>query len=168
MGSIPVRATKNKMEHFLIDGYNLIYSNESLKNLLKNYPVEARERLVQMVSDFIGRKKINATIIFDGAEEVLKKHKPREHIRVIYSYMHSADTEIKNLIDASKNKKKLMIVSSDNEIQNYAKVCGAKFMRSQEFIAILKSKRTETEFHKKSDLTKGEVDYWLKIFNNEN
>ncbi|MEK7818415.1 MAG: NYN domain-containing protein [Bacteroidota bacterium] len=154
------------MIHYLIDGYNLIYINESLKKHLLNNAQQARERFVEMISDFVGAKNIRTTIVFDGVESVDKnRHKPRPHIRVIYSHHHKADSEIKNLIDASKNQSKLIIVSNDNEIQNYAKVSGAKFIRAQEFFTKIKSRSGKKEFVKNSEITKGEVEYWLKIFN---
>ena len=58
-----------------------------------------------MLNDFdLLVQKIRATVVFDGVEPVDKnRHKPRPHIRVIYSHHHSADSEIIHLIDGQES-----------------------------------------------------------------
>ena len=51
------------------------------------------------------------------------------------------------------------------KFKNMQKVSGAKFIRAQEFFTKIKSRSGKKEFVKNSEITKGEVEYWLKIFN---
>jgi predicted RNA-binding protein with PIN domain len=88
---------------------------------------------------------------------------------ITHSY-DNADGLIKAIIDRSKNKKLLNVVSSDNEIKWYAGDSGCNVISSKSFWDELKIRRTQKENllresnEKPQDVTKGEVEYLLKQF----
>ncbi|MFN3492666.1 MAG: NYN domain-containing protein, partial [Anaerolineales bacterium] len=65
-----------------------------------------------------------------------------------------------------KSTKNWMVVSSDREVQSAAKVYGAKFVSSEEFVKLLQE--TLSAVHKKNDeetnISAKEVEEWLRLF----
>jgi predicted RNA-binding protein with PIN domain len=116
------------MIHYIIDGNNLIGKVSELK---KNPDKQsAREKLALLLERFFHRKKIKVSLHFDGFEnEVIKV----SGINIKYSLNRPADELIKKQIESSKNTKSIVVVSSDNEIISFAKVCGCKVLKSEEF-----------------------------------
>ena len=68
------------------------------------------------------------------------------------------------MIEHSKNRSLLVIISSDREILNFAKVCSCQTYTSNYFANLLSE--TNDTITEKSDapLTKAQIDEWLKIF----
>lgn len=68
------------------------------------------------------------------------------------------------MIEHSKNRSLLVIISSDREILNFAKVCSCQTYSSNYFANLLSE--TDDSVSEKSDVTlsKSQIDEWLKIF----
>ncbi len=153
------------MQHFIIDGYNVIHAIPSLKKTLAHNGETARELLIHSVAQFTHKKKFRCTIVFDGtAPNNTVKQSTHAPVHVLFSFPHSADAKIKQMIEQSKIRSSLVIISSDREIMNFAKVCSCQTHSSKHFANLL-SETTDTVAEKSdAPLSKSQIDEWLKIF----
>ena len=151
--------------HYIIDGYNLLHAIPALKQQLTHDGFQARERLIAAVSRLTFRKKFRCTIVFDGTKPTdippSPSHAP---IHVVFSAPLTADTKIRDMITASKNRTQLVIISSDHEILNYAKVCSCTTHTSKYFAGILFEESDHGEEKEDVPLTKNQLDDWIKLF----
>lgn len=152
-------------QHFIIDGYNVIHAIPSLRKTLAHDAQSAREMLIHSVAQLTHRRKFRCTIVFDGSSPIdSSKQSPHAPVHVIYSFPQIADAKIKQMIEQSKNRSQLVIISSDREILNFAKVCSCQTHSSKHFANLLsQSDDTGTE---KSDvsLSQSQINEWLKLF----
>ncbi len=133
---------------YIIDGYNLIHKSAKLKNVFLENPQTARELLVSTLSDFFGTRKDKCIVVFDGNLNIPSALSTPK-VRVIFSIPpDKADNEIKKIIlsKSINERKNFIVVSSDNEIINCAKACGAGRISSEEFLKML-NPRNETSLH---------------------
>lgn len=135
------------MNHFIIDGNNLIGKIHSLKN--SSDKKSARQKLALMLERYFDKKKVKVSLHFDGFEnEAIKV----SGMKIYYSQNRSADELIKKEIEGIKNQKSVYVVSSDLEIISYAKVCGCHVIKSEEFYnQILNQNNSKNEDEKPSD-----------------
>lgn len=116
--------------HLIIDGYNLLGGSEIRSGHLES----SREMLLHDLAAYRHRKRHLITVVFDGWQQG-RSTEQREHragLQVIYSRRgERADQVIQRL--AREYGSDCAVVSSDHEIINAAKACGAFVMGSQEF-----------------------------------
>jgi len=118
------------MKDYLIDGNNLIGKIPNLQSLQKKDKESARERLVLLLERYFHSRKIRVTIYFDGYRNSGIK---TNAFKINYSDSKTADEIIKKDISLSKNPRNLIVVSSDNEIAGFAKVCACEVILSEKF-----------------------------------
>ena len=151
--------------HYIIDGYNLIHAIPSLKKLLTHDAFQAREQLAYLISRLTYKKKFRCTIVFDGVKPPPPHPSPAHSpVHIVFSSPLSADAKIKSMIEQSKNRSQLVIISSDREIQNFAKICSAETHASKYFSNLLFEEPDTGEEKDAGTLSKSQVDEWLKIF----
>lgn len=96
---------------------------------------EARAHLVSLIEIHSpqGSAKNFVTIVFDGKTGVWgPRHMGSVHI--LFTCEESADEKIKRMVTQADNKKCLVVVSNDKDIQYYVRSQGAKVMSVQEFL----------------------------------
>ena len=152
---------------YIIDGYNLIFAEPSLAGLMKDHPEIARKRLLDRIYIFQVNRKHNITVVFDGKIGISANEKHPPGIKVIFTKQITADRQIRNFIEAVRNPKQVMVVSSDyKDIGVYAKNCGVGCLTSEQFLELLDefeiTHRGKPE--KPDTVSKAEVNYWLKRF----
>jgi hypothetical protein len=152
------------MQHFIIDGYNVIHAIPSLKNLLAHDAESAREQLIYLVAQLSTKRKFRCTIVFDGHAPAHHRSSPNAPIHVLYSFPQIADVKIKEMIDKAKNRSLLVIISSDHEILNYARVCSCITHTSKHFANLLSSDGPSAPEKSDAPLSDSQVKEWLKIF----
>jgi hypothetical protein len=104
------------MEYLLIDGYNIInYWTDIFK--LENEPLEdCRDRLVSMVSNYQGYKKINVIVVFDshlvkGSRGNKEKF---DNITVVYTKENeTADNYIERFVHKYGDIYRIRVATSD-------------------------------------------------------
>jgi predicted RNA-binding protein with PIN domain len=168
----------------LIDGYNLMHAQgltgqaHDAERLRK-----AREKLLKTLSKRLGPMDRHVTrVIFDSAQKL--PFAPRmlwvDGITVEFAAeSSSADERVIDLIDRHDAPKKLVVVSSDNEIIEAARRRGSRIISSDEFMSILEdprrpvlmpatSARPTSLGHSSAPLPEGvvpkETDYWMEQF----
>ncbi len=152
------------MRKYLIDGNNIIHADKNLKSLFEKDKLLARDTLISLVNDFMLNSKNEAIIFFDGFEYVKSYSRVGKNVFVKFAKNHPADKAIRITIDNEKNKKILIVVSSDYEIQNYARINLAQVQSAEIFLkSISKSKKTNNpKFDGK--IPNSEIREWIEIF----
>jgi len=118
------------MKQYIIDGNNLIGKLPSLMILQKKDKQRSREKLAFMIDNYFNQKKAKVFLHFDGH--------PKESIRInnaciVYSKNLIADEMIKNQIGKSKNPRNIIVITSDNNLTEYARVCSSTVIKCEEF-----------------------------------
>lgn len=116
---------------YLVDGNNVMGQRAGWH---RDKP-GARRRLLTELSRFAGAKGVTLDVVFDGApEEFFPDGSLFMGVRVYYAERGSnADERIKALVEASRERRTLTVVTSDRQLADYVRRCGARVMRSGEF-----------------------------------
>lgn len=153
---------------YLIDGNNLI-------GYLPTLEIKAPESRYELISRLLIFQKVKNTrviVVFDGAPDPNISEEDFEGMSfyVFYPDMgQNADEIIKKIISKETDLRRFFVVSSDREIQFYAKSKGAQSLNCQEFNkqlkrALKKYKKT-MEWEKNVELPSPlEVKFWSKLF----
>lgn len=103
-------------EYLLVDGYNIIFSWEELNELAKVNVESARTKLMDILSNYQGYKKMNLILVFDayrvegGQGSVQKYH----NIYVVYTKeAETADQYIEKTVHAIGRKYNVTVATSD-------------------------------------------------------
>ena len=148
------------MVHYIIDGNNVIGKIPELFKLQKSGKQRSREQLVYLLQRYSRSKKINLTLHFDGfANSAL----PLSKGKIIYSENKPADFLIKENIERIKNRKNIILVTSDNELRNFGKACGCTIISSKDFGAML-TKGNPIDEEKSRTEEINDVEEWKRIF----
>ncbi|MGC8595117.1 MAG: NYN domain-containing protein [Candidatus Kryptoniota bacterium] len=129
------------MNHAIIDGYNLIYSDKWLSKLMKKDPLIARDALIDEIQHSIGNS-LDVTLVFDGKFMHEKKSVSRNFRILFSSGGESADDVIKNLIGRAWNRRIITVVTNDLSIIAYAEECGSRTMNCKDFLSLLRTKKS--------------------------
>ena len=124
------------MNHYIIDGNNLIGKIKKLKQLHNKNKQQSAEQLAFMLGRYFGKKNVKVSLHFDGFQSDQPKV---SGLRIIYSGKTTADEKIKNEISKSKNPKKIILITSDSNLAEFGKVCSCQILKSEEFAKQLKS-----------------------------
>jgi len=103
-------------EYLLVDGYNIIFSWNSLKKIADKSLEDARNKLIDILGDYQGYKKINLILVFDaylvkgGIGSICRYN----DIYVVYTKeAETADNYIERTATRLKGKYKVMVATSD-------------------------------------------------------
>jgi predicted RNA-binding protein with PIN domain len=115
---------------YIIDGNNLIGKIPLLMNLQKKDRHASREKLVYMLDRYFIKKKVNVTLHLDGhpANKINSSK-----MKIVYSENQTADEKIKKQISQSKSPRNIMVVTSDSNLAQFAKVCSSTVVSSEQF-----------------------------------
>ncbi|MEE9430277.1 MAG: NYN domain-containing protein [Melioribacteraceae bacterium] len=126
------------IKKYIIDGNNLIGKIPQIWDLQKKDKQASRVSMVRLLQLSFSKKNVKISLHFDGfAADAI----PSGNIKIKYSNNKIADVKIKEEIDLSRNPKVIAIVSSDHNIQNYAKVNSCTVIKSEDFAKQLTQKK---------------------------
>jgi predicted RNA-binding protein with PIN domain len=155
----------------IIDGYNLIKANPDIFSRMTGLESQRRhlQKILQSAPALHGQEIL---IVFDGASGYnLPRSEKKNRMQVIFSgKAQEADEVIQNLIRKKAPSNELLIVSSDQAIQNTAKDHQAASITSREFwksllgIPVETSRTSSDDISADRHLSEKEVQDWLKIF----
>lgn len=136
------RIRKDQMEEYLlVDGYNVIFAWEDLKELAKVNIEGARNKLMDVLCNYQGFKKCNLILVFDaykvqGQELGVQKY---HNIYVVYTKeAETADQYIEKIVHEIGRKYHVTVATSDNVEQVVTLGQGGKLLSAREL-------RTEVE-----------------------
>jgi len=120
----------------LIDGYNLLHATDLFgvgehAGTLRG----SREALLAFLVARLSEKQLRATtVVFDAADAPpgLPASTTHEGVRVLFSRGYAdADSMIEDLIEKTRDRRRLMVVSSDHRVQRAARQRGARWLDSE-------------------------------------
>ncbi|GAB4295736.1 MAG: hypothetical protein Kow0098_18320 [Ignavibacteriaceae bacterium] len=130
------------MKHYIIDGNNVIGKSTELYSLQSKDKQQARVKLTFIVDRYFQKKKIKVTIHFDGfPAEPIKTG----NVKIIYSENQTADERIKEQISSSKNRRNIVLVTSDLSLAEFGRKCSCEIMKSEKFTALISNSNNENE-----------------------
>ena len=107
---------KKEKEYLLVDGYNIIYAWEDLKELADANLHAAQTKLMDILSNYQGFKKCTLILVFDAykieghAEEVITYH----NIHVVYTKeAETADQYIEKTVHKIGRENQVTVATSD-------------------------------------------------------
>src|SRR5918999_805858 len=117
---------------YLIDGNNVMGQRVGWHR----DRVRARRELLDELARFASRKRARVAVVFDGApdEHFGDGSSYRSVVRVYYAERGSnADERIKRMVDASRERRTLIVVTSDRELAGYVRQSGVRVVRAGDF-----------------------------------
>jgi predicted RNA-binding protein with PIN domain len=117
---------------YLVDGNNVM---GQFVGWHKDKP-GARRRLLFNLARFARAAGVRVEVVFDGAPDELLPDGARfdAGVRVFYAARGSdADARIKQMVEASRERRTLKVVTSDRALAAYVRQCGAEVIRAGDF-----------------------------------
>lgn len=116
---------------YLIDGNNVMAQRVGWHRDKSG----TRRVLMDELAEFARAKRAKVAVVFDGAPE---PHFPDgasyRGIKVFYADRGSnADERIKRFVDNARERRTLLVVTSDRELASYVRRCGVQIIRSGDF-----------------------------------
>ena len=96
----------------------------------------ARRRLLSELARLARAAGVTVEVVFDGApdESLPDGAEFSPGVRVLYAARGSdADSRIKQLVEASRERRTLKVVTSDRALASYVRRCGAEVVRAGDF-----------------------------------
>ncbi len=117
---------------YLVDGNNVMAGGTGQREDRTG----ARRKLLDELAEFAGAKRARVLVVFDGAplQHFADGASYKACVRVFYASRNSnADERIKAMVEASGERRTLIVVTSDRALGEYVRRCGAKVMQAKEF-----------------------------------
>ncbi len=131
----PSRPREKLPEYLLVDGYNIIFAWEELRELAKVNLGSARDRLMDILCNYQGFQKCRLILVFDAyrleghAEEVTRYH----NIHVVYTKeAETADQYIERTVHEIGRKYQVTVATSDGLEQIIIRGQGCIMMSARE------------------------------------
>ena len=137
-----IQVSNKKPDCLIIDGYNMIYAWDSLKEIAKQNIESARDALIDQISNYQGYKKIKVILVFDGYRVKNNAGSYLNHgsLDIVYTkYNQTADSYIEKAVHNLKQQYDLIVATSDGLIQNSILANGAKRMSARELEITVKN-----------------------------
>ena len=149
---------------YLVDGNNVMAQRVGWH---KDKP-GARRVLLDEVAGFAISKRASVTVVFDGApEQHFADGATYRGVRVFYAERGSnADERIKKIVEASRERRTLIVVTSDRELAAYVRSCGAQVIRSGDFRKRMQETRDEKPASSEDvkPVSQQDVPDWMRYF----
>ncbi len=112
--------------HYLIDGYNVLYAYTFRKGRRREGWKELVSRLYRLFGKKMGNK---ITVFFDGTPGPGKPDRFfAGKVEVIFTADEEADEAIRRRVRRRGKKERLLVVSSDRQVKDYARLQGVETM----------------------------------------
>lgn len=150
---------------YLIDGNNVIgQRGKGYESWYHDKP-GARRQFLKALAALAQAKKLRLTAVFDGAPDLsFPDGSSFRGVKVFYARPGSdADTRIVEMAEAERNKKNLIVVTSDRKLADRVRVCGVRVMRSGEFRKMMDD-ASATVSQSESQIKEEKTGDWLRYF----
>ena len=151
---------------YLIDGNNVMGQRVGWHR----DPKGARRRLLDDLVRFAHARRVRVAVVFDGApDEFFADGSSYQGVQVFYGARGSnADERIKQMVEASRERRTLVVATSDRALADYVRRCGARVVAAGDFQrSIAAAASTEEKIsdraHSKG-VAKEEVGEWMRYF----
>ena len=146
---------------YLIDGNNVMAQRVGWHR----DKAGARRRLLGELARFARGAGVSVEAVFDGApDEFFPDGSSFMGVRVFYAARGSnADERIKQLVEQSRERRTLIVVTSDRALSDYVRRCGARVMRSGEFRKRMEESAA-SNLNSDEPAVEGELNEWMRYF----
>ncbi len=137
---------KPKDKVYIIDGYNVIFAWNSLKELSSINIDSAKDRLISIMSEYRAIIDVPFIVVFDGYKVKGNKgtDEHKEDVQVIHTKEgETADAYIERFANANKDKLSITVVTSDSLIRQLAIGSNCTVVSSAEFEMQVESAKKE-------------------------
>ena len=139
-------------EYIIVDGYNIIFAWDDLKELSRINIDSARDKLKDILSDYQGYRGCKLILVFDAykVKGNAGKHETYYNIEVVYTKQdETADAFIEKMVFGIRDKYKVTVATSDGLEQQTVMSLGALRMSAGELKTNIESTRRMglDEFH---------------------
>ena len=150
---------------YLVDGNNVMAQRVGWH---RDKP-GARRRLLKELARLARASGLTIEAVFDGApDDFFPDGSSFMGVRVFYAERGSnADERIKGLVEASRERRTLKVVTSDRALGDYVRRCGVEVIRSGEFRRRLDAaveSAEESEPDRSAGVKGSEMDEWMYYF----
>lgn len=153
LGANKSSKNKHKDNYLLVDGYNIIHAWEETKELVSVSFDGARDKLLEILSDYAGTGDDKVMVVFDAyktsnaKETVLDYH----NIQVVYTKQaQTADAYIEKFSHANAGKYNITVATSDGLEQLIIRGAGCNLVSARDLEGMVKSRKErlkEREFY---------------------
>lgn len=153
------RAVEPDEEYLLVDGYNVIFANEELRELAEVNMDSASTKLMDLLCNYQGIRKCSVILVFDAYKikghqtEVMEYH----NIHVVYTKeAETADQYIEKFAHQNRDKYKITVATSDGVEQIIIMGKGCHLFSSREFWKEMKqaNQKNQEEYESRQINTK--------------
>ena len=137
---------KSGREYLLVDGYNIIFAWEDLKELAKDNIEAARNKLMDVLCDYQGYRRMTVILVFDAYKvpgnpgEVQKYH----NIHVVYTReAETADQYIEKTVHDMAREHQVTVATSDGMEQIIIMGQGARRISARDLLAEIQESKKE-------------------------
>ena len=134
-GGKPRKKQKEVKKYLLVDGYNIIFAWEELKALAEENIDGARDRLLDIMSNYQGYKKATVIVVFDAyrveghREEIIRYH----NVYAVYTKeAETADQYIEKTVHEIGRKHEVTVATSDRLEQVIIRGEGGRLISARE------------------------------------
>jgi len=149
---------------YLIDGNNLMGQRVGWHRDRRR----ARRELLDELARFAVTKKVCVAVVFDGApEEHFADGASYRGVRIHYAARGSdADERIKTLVEDSRERRTLFVITSDRALGDYVRRCGAQVVRAGEFRRRMEEAAAQHDTTQNTDTPPIEesTERWMRYF----
>ena len=140
---------------YLVDGNNLMWRGQTRRELLEELAL------------FVRLKKVKMAVVFDGAPEAnFPDNSSFQMVKIHYHPRGSnADERIKQIVEASRERQTLFVITSDRALSDFVRRTGAKVMNCPEFrqrMANLPPQKTAAK--DEPSVKPDELNDWMRYF----
>ncbi len=147
---------------YLIDGNNVMAQRVGWH---KDKP-GARRGLLDELARFVVVKRVRLAVVFDGApDNFFPDGASYKGVRLHYAARGSdADERIKAIVEASRERRTLKVVTSDRALAAYVRRCGAQVIPSGEFRRQMADAETASAGPRPKQEIQADEAHWLRYF----
>lgn len=133
---------ESKPKYLIVDGYNMIFAWDGLKELAQTDLSAARERLLDILSNYCGFSPCELVVVFDSyrVKGGTGSRSRRDALRVVYTKENeSADLYIESLVEQIGRNYTVRVATSDALIQLSALRSGVLRISARELLREIES-----------------------------
>ncbi|HKX33574.1 MAG TPA: NYN domain-containing protein [Blastocatellia bacterium] len=147
---------------YLIDGNNVIGQRVGWH---RDKPGSRRQFLSDLAR-FAQVKRARLTVVFDGApESYFPDGSSYRGVKIFYARQGAdADARIVEMVERERNRKNLVVVTSDRQLSARVQVCGVRVMRSGAFRRMLDESAEMPTDPNPPGIEDEELGQWLRYF----